>query len=188
MNGLQLRSLVKSSGELELSLARVESPEPAAGEVLVRVEAAPLNPSDLGLLFGPADMTTAVASGPPDQPVVTAKIAPAAMKGMAGRMNESMPVGNEGAGLVVATGASPAAQALLGKRVALLGGAMYTQFRCIAVEQCLPLPEGASLFVNGAKNERTELVRLFTTPTLAPGKSYQYVMKAEISSRRKATQ
>ena len=149
MTGLQLRSLVKASGELELSLAQIQTPAPADGEVVVRVEAAPLNPSDLGLLFGPADMARAVASGTADQPVVTAPIAPAAMKGMAGRMDESMPVGNEGAGTVVAAGASPAAQALLGRRVALLGGAMYSQFRCVAVAQCLLLPDGATA-VDGA--------------------------------------
>ncbi len=149
MTGLQLRSLVKASGELELSLAQMETPAPADGEVVMRVEAAPLNPSDLGLLFGPADMARAVASGTADQPVVTAPIAQAAMKGMAGRMDESMPVGNEGAGTVVAAGASPAAQALLGRRVALLGGAMYSQFRCVAVAQCLPLPDGATA-VDGA--------------------------------------
>ena len=149
MTGLQLRSLVKASGELELSLAQIQTPAPADGEVVVRVEAAPLNPSDLGLLFGPADMARAVASGTADQPVVSAPIAPAAMKGMAGRMDESMPVGNEGAGTVVAAGASPAAQALLGRRVALLGGAMYSQFRCVAVAQCLLLPDGATA-VDGA--------------------------------------
>src|SRR6201989_2087829 len=74
MIGLQLRSLVKKSGELELSLARVPVPEPAADEVVVRVEASPLNPSDLGLLLGPADMSTAKAGGTKDNPTVTAKI------------------------------------------------------------------------------------------------------------------
>ena len=149
MTGLQLRSLVKASGELELSLAQVATPAPADGEVVVRIEAAPLNPSDLGLLFGPTDMARAVAAGSADQPVVTAPIALAAMKGMAARIDESMPVGNEGAGTVVAAGASAAAQALLGRRVALLGGAMYSQFRCVAVAQCLLLPDGATA-VDGA--------------------------------------
>ncbi len=153
-NGLQLRSLVKKSGELELSLVSVPTPEPAADQVVVRVEAAPVNPSDIGLLFGAADMATATASGTPDSPVVTARIPEAAMKSMAGRLEQSMPVGNEGAGTVVAAGASPAAQALLGKQVAVLGGAMYSQFRCVPAEQCLLLPsdataaEGASCFVN----------------------------------------
>ena len=165
MTGLQLRSLVKNSGELELSLAQIETPTPADGEVVVRVEAAPLNPSDLGLLFGPADMTKAVASGTADQPVVTAPIAPAAMKGMAARIDESMPVGNEGAGTVVAAGASPAAQALLGRRVALLGGAMYTQFRCVAVAQCLPLPDGASA-ADGASSFVNPLTALGMVETM----------------------
>jgi NADPH:quinone reductase len=154
MKSLELRSLIKSSGELELSLAEVEVPAPGADEVLVRVEAAPINPSDLGLLFGPADMAAAVATGTAARPVLRAPIAPAALKGLAGRLDQSMPVGNEGAGVVVAAGASAAAQALMGRRVAMLGGAMYTQFRCIAVEQCLLLPadatsaDGASCFVN----------------------------------------
>ena len=151
---LQLRSLVKQSGELEVSLASVPVPEPAANEVLVRIEASPINPSDLGLLFGAADMSSVKASGSPERPVVRARIPDAAMKAMAGRMDVSMPVGNEGAGVVVAAGASEAAQALLGKTVAVLGGAMYAQYRCIAADQCLVLPaeatpaDGASSFVN----------------------------------------
>ena len=64
--GLQLRSLLKKSGELELSLANVPTPEPADDEVVVRVEATPINPSDLGLLIGPADMSTAKVSGTKD--------------------------------------------------------------------------------------------------------------------------
>ena len=154
MTSLELRSLITASARLELSLADVEVPTPGPHELLVQVEAAPLNPSDLGLLFGPADMSQASASGTPDRPVISAPIPAGAMKAMAGRMNESLAVGNEGAGRVVAAGSSPAAQALLGRRVAMLGGAMYAQHRCIAVEQCLPLPadasaaDGASCFVN----------------------------------------
>src|SRR5258708_23448392 len=98
--GLQLRSLLKKSGELELSLAKVPTPEPAEDEVVVRVEGAPINPSDLGLLIGPADMSAATVSGTKEQPVVTAKVPEAALKAMAGRVEESLPVGNEAAGLV----------------------------------------------------------------------------------------
>jgi len=141
---LQIRSLVRSSGELELSLQEDAIPQPAANEVVVRVEASPMNPSDLGLLFGAADLSTAKASGTPERPVVTARIPEAAMKAMAGRADQSMPVGNEGAGLVVAAGSSPQAQALLGKTVAMIGGAMYTQYRCIDAAQCMALPEGAT--------------------------------------------
>ena len=152
--GLQLRSRVLPGGTLELSLLSQSVPLPAADEVVLRIEAAPINPSDIGLLFGAADMATARASGTADQPVVTATIAERAMPAMAGRLDQSMAVGNEGAGVVVAAGASAAAQALLGRTVAVLGGAMYSQFRCVKAEQCLLLPEGttaaegASCFVN----------------------------------------
>jgi NADPH:quinone reductase-like Zn-dependent oxidoreductase len=152
--GLQLRSLIKKSGELEISLATVPTPEPAPDEVVVRVEASPINPSDLGLLVGAADMTTAKASGTKDAPVITAKVPEAGMKAMAGRVDESMPVGNEGAGVVIKTGSSDAAKALMGKTVAMIGGAMYAQYRTLKVNECLPLPagvtpaEGASCFVN----------------------------------------
>src|SRR3954470_10754070 len=152
--GLELRSLIKTSGELELSLASVPIPEPGPEEVLVRVEASPINPSDLGLLVGAADMSTAKSSGTGDAAVVTAKVPDGAIRAMAGRLDESMPVGNEGAGVVVKAGASEAAQALLGKTVAMIGGAMYAQYRCVRAADCLVLPpgttaaEGASCFVN----------------------------------------
>ena len=153
-DGLQLRSLVKDSGELELSLARVATPAPAADEVVLRVEATPINPSDIGLLFGAADLATLAVRGSGERTVATARIPDAAMKAMAGRLGQSMPVGNEGAGTVIAAGASASAQALLGKTVAVLGGAMYSQYRTVKAELCLPLPpgtpaaEGASCFVN----------------------------------------
>src|SRR6266568_6934221 len=151
-SGLQLRSLIKKSGELEISLVDVPTPEP--DEVVVRVEASPINPSDLGLLVGAADMSTAKASGTRAMPVITAKVPEAAMKAMAGRLDESMPVGNEGAGVVIKTGSSDAAKALMGKTVAMIGGAMYAQYRTLKVRECLPLSagttpaEGASCFVN----------------------------------------
>jgi NADPH:quinone reductase-like Zn-dependent oxidoreductase len=152
--GLQLRSLIKKTGELELSLVMVPTPEPAADEVVVRVEAAPINPSDIGLLFGAADMATAKLSGTETNPVVTAKVPETMMRAMAGRLDASIPVGNEGAGVVVMAGASDAARALLGKTVAMIGGAMYSQYRCLKAADCLVLPdgatpaEGASSFVN----------------------------------------
>jgi NADPH2:quinone reductase len=152
--GLQLRSLVKNNGDLELSLTSVPVPVPAANEVVVRVEAAPINPSDLGLLFAGADLIKASQRGTQAQPLVAARIPDAALKSMAARFGVSMPVGNEGAGVVVEAGSSEAAQALLGKSVAVLGGAMYSQYRCVPIEQCLLLPadatpaDGASSFVN----------------------------------------
>src|SRR3954470_24966686 len=152
--GLQLRSLIKKSGDLEISLVSVPTPEPGPDEVVVRVEAAPINPSDLGLLVGAADMATAKLSGTKESPVITAKVSEPGMKAMAGRLDESMPVGNEGAGVVIKTGSSDSAKALMGKTVAMIGGAMYQQYRCLKVAECLPLPadatpaDGASCFVN----------------------------------------
>jgi NADPH:quinone reductase-like Zn-dependent oxidoreductase len=152
--GLQLRSLIKSSGELEISLSNVPTPEPGPDEVVVRVEATPINPSDLGLLTGAADLSTVKVSGSKESPIVTAKVPEAGMRAMAGRLDQSMPVGNEGAGVVIRTGSSEAAKALMGKTVSMIGGAMYAQYRCIRVSECMPLPagtsaaEGASWFVN----------------------------------------
>ena len=151
---LQLRSLIRKDGTLELSLADVPVPRPGPDEVLVRVEAAPINPSDLGLLFGPADMGAAKAAGTASRPVVTAPIPERLMRMVAGRVGQSLPVGNEGAGIVVDTGSEAQAKALRGKTVAILGGAMYAQYRVMAAKQCLVLPpgtkpaEGASCFVN----------------------------------------
>jgi NADPH:quinone reductase len=142
--GLQLRSRVMSNGDLELSLTRVPTPVPAANEVLIRIEAAPINPSDLGLLLAGADLTKATQVGTTDQPRVAARVPEAALKSLTARFDASMPVGNEGAGVVVEAGSSAAAQALLGKTVAALGGAMYSQYRCVPLEQCLVLPEGAT--------------------------------------------
>ena len=153
-SGLQLRSLIKKSGELEISLLEIPTPEPSADEVVVRVEASPINPSDLGLLVGAADMTTAKAGGSKDAPVITARVSEAAMRAMAGRLDQSMPVGNEGAGVVVGAGSSEAAQALMGKTVSVIGGAMYSQFRTVKASDCMALPagttatEGASWFIN----------------------------------------
>ena len=152
--GLQLRSTVKEDNTLEITLVDMAVPEPGPDEVLVQVEATPLNPSDLALLFGPADLTTIRVSGTAEQPVVIADIPAALMKMVAGRIGQSMPVGNEAAGTVIGAGASDAAQALVGKRVGIIGGAMYSQYRCVNAFMCLELEagttaaEGASCFVN----------------------------------------
>ncbi len=153
-SGLQLRSEVRTDGTLRLSLVDEPTPAPGPNDVVVRIEAAPLNPSDLGLLFGGADMATAKATDTAGRPEVIATLPPAAVAMMAGRTGQSLPVGNEGGGVVIAAGESPVAQALLGRTVGVLGGAMYSQYRTLNVAQCLPLPEGvtpkqgASCFVN----------------------------------------
>lgn len=153
-SGLQLRSLISKDGALELSLAKVDVPEPGPDQVVVKVEASPINPSDLGLLLGPADMASFKSSGSGDGVKVTAKVPAASLPFLATRLGESMPVGNEGAGTVIKTGSSEAAQALKGKMVSMVGGSMYAQYRLLNARDCQPLPagttaaEGASWFVN----------------------------------------
>lgn len=150
--GLELRTLITSAGTLELSLVDVPVPAPGPGEVVVRIEAAPINPSDLGLLVGPADLSTIKAGGTADRPVITATVPPQAVKMLAARLDQSLAVGNEGAGTVVAAG--PGAEALDGRLVATFGGAMYARYRLVKAADCMVLPagataaDGASCFVN----------------------------------------
>jgi len=150
----ELRSLVTEQGTLRLSLEDVPVPAPTSSQVLVRVEAAPINPSDLGLLLAGADMASATVGGTSEHPVVTVPLAEGALRALSGRVGKSMPAGNEGAGTIVAAGAAPEAQALLGRTVAIAGGAMYAEYRTTDASACLVLPEGtsaregASSFVN----------------------------------------
>ena len=151
-SGLQLRSTVHSDGRLELSLREAEVTQPGAGEILVRVEATPINPSDLGVLIGPADLSSFTVGGTADKPTAVATIPAQRMPAMKARLDQAMPVGNEGAGVVI--GAGEGAEHLLGKTVALLGGAMYAQYRLARAADVMVLPEGitpaqgASCFVN----------------------------------------
>ena len=110
---LTMLTLVTPEGQLEISLTRAPMPVPKDHEVLVKVLAAPINPSDLGLLVGAGDMTAATASTRDGLPVITAPVPDAGMRAMAGRVGEAMTIGNEGCGTVVAAGASPEAQAVL---------------------------------------------------------------------------
>lgn len=141
LRGLELRSRVSASGELVLSLEDVEVVDPGPEEVVVRVEAAPLNPSDIGLLLGPADLATLRAEGTPERPVLVASVPAARLGALALWLDQSMPAGNEGAGTVVRAGSG--VQEMVGKTVGMLGGAMYTRYRTLSVESCIALPEGA---------------------------------------------
>ncbi len=151
---LQMKSRVNGDATLNLILMDVDIPEPADDQVIVRIEAAPINPSDLGVLFGPADIGQAATTGSGKDSVLSAPIPEHLMPRLAARSGKALAVGNEGAGVVVSAGSSDAAQALIGKTVALFGGAMYAQYRCIEAANCLPLPagatprDGASSFVN----------------------------------------
>lgn len=150
----QLRSLVTPEGRLRLSIEHVPVPTPAPHEVLVRVDAAPINPSDLALVLAMADLDGATQEGTADAPVVTAPISSAVMRGLAPRVGQSLPAGNEGCGRVVAAGESPDAQALLGRLVGFVGGTTYSEYCAAPAMMCMALPEGttpeqgASCFVN----------------------------------------
>jgi NADPH2:quinone reductase len=152
VTGLELRSTVDDAGTLTLSLEEVTLSAPADDEVIVRVEAAPINPSDLGLLLGPADVSTIATTGSAARPTATFTIPRERLGGVRARIGQSLPVGNEGAGTVIAAGDS--AKALIGRKVGMLGGAMYTQYRKLKMRDVVPLPEGtsaadgAALFVN----------------------------------------
>ena len=151
---IQLTSTISEDNKLTLALQNIEMPQPSADEVVIRIEAAPLNPSDLGVLFSAADLSTAVQSGTENNPVVTADVPAQFMPSLKTRVSKVTPVGNEGAGTVVAAGSSPAAQALMGKMVAVIGGGSYRQYHCANIQSCLVLKEGttakqgASSFVN----------------------------------------
>lgn len=150
--GLELRSMITAAGRLELSLEQVEIGAPGPGEIVIRVEATPINPSDLGLLIGPADLAGAVEGGSAERPTLTAPVPMARMAGVAARLDQSLAVGGEGAGLVIAAGAG--AEALLGRRVSAAVGGMYAEYRRLDADAALPLPDGltpvqgAAAFVN----------------------------------------
>lgn len=151
---IQLVSTISADNKLTLSLQDIDMPQPGTDEVVVRIEAAPLNPSDQAVLFSAADMSTATQSGTEERPVITADVPAQFMPALKTRVGKGTPVGNEGAGTVVAAGSSPAAQALMGKTVAVIGGGTYRQYLSANVQSCLVLKdgttakEGASSFVN----------------------------------------
>ncbi len=152
---LQLRSTVSGDAKVVLSLAEVDVPVPGPDQVLVRVDAAPVNPSDLGVLLAGAALGDLTAGeGPGGLPWASAPLGPAAMRAAAARVGKPLPVGNEGAGTVVAAGSGELARGLLGKVVAVAAGGMYSQYRVVDAADCLRLPEGttpaegASAFVN----------------------------------------
>ncbi|MBT5924010.1 MAG: zinc-binding dehydrogenase [Cellvibrionales bacterium] len=150
----QLLSTVTSKGELRLALAQVDMPTPGPNEVIIKVEATPINPSDLGVMFGWSTMTEASSSGSGKESVLTAPVSPQGMQIMKARIDQSLPVGNEGAGTVVAAGDGELARSLMDKVVAVMGGGMYAEYRCVDASMCLPLlagntaKDGASSFIN----------------------------------------
>lgn len=150
----QIQSTVTEAGKLHLAVAEVPRPTPRENEIVIEVHASPINPSDLGLLLAGADLDTLVSVGTDELPAVEADISPKAFAGLSGRLGDSLPVGNESAGVVVDAGSSSQAQSLIGRTVASLGGAMYAEARAVHMDSALVLPDGtdpragASMFVN----------------------------------------
>ena len=151
----EIRSTVTSEGDITISMVNVAMPVPKDHEVLIKVEAAPINPSDLALLTTfAADLDSLTLTGSGDDTIASMKVRPALMGAMKPRLDQAMQAGNEGSGVIVAAGANPEAQALIGKTVGVAGGAMYAQYRCVAAQSCLVMDEGttsaeaASSFVN----------------------------------------
>ena len=142
----QLHSTVTQDGKLQLAVATVDKPEPSDDEVLIRIEASPINPSDLGSFFGPADMSTATATGTSENPIVAAEVPKHLMPAAAARVDKPVPLGIEGAGIVESVGGSEAAHLLVGRAVALMGGAMYSEYRVAKADQCLVMPNGIPLW------------------------------------------
>jgi NADPH2:quinone reductase len=178
LHGLELRTVISPGGALRLWLQDVPVPEPAVDEVVVRVQAAPLNPSDIGVLFGPADLATLRAAGTTDRPEVIATVPTARIDGVRGRVDQALPAGNEGAGTIVAAGYD--AHDLVGRVVAARSFGMYAQYRLVKLADCLVLPEGtaplagASAFINPltalgmVETMRLEGIRPSSTPRPHP--------------------
>ena len=151
---LRLETCIEDNGTLKLSLGEVPVTAPASDEVVVQIQASPINPSDLAMMLGTSDVSTARQSGTPDRPVITVDIPPQGRAAMANRVGKAYGIGNEGAGVVVAAGDSDAAQSLLGRTVACRGGELHAQFRTLKATQCFALPddvsptEGAACFTN----------------------------------------
>jgi NADPH:quinone reductase-like Zn-dependent oxidoreductase len=147
-----LRSLITAEGQLRISLDTLPLDPPGPGELLVRVEASPINPSDLGSMLGPADPATFRAEGTPEHPVLVADVPRESLASIKGRLGQPLPIGNEGAGTVIAAG--PDVQHMIGRKVAMAGGGLYATLRKLPAAGVIPLPEGASaadgaaMFVN----------------------------------------
>jgi NADPH:quinone reductase len=152
-SGLELRTRITSNGELNLWLEETPVTEPGPDDVVIQIEAAPLNPSDIILLLGPTDLSTMKAGGTSARPTLTASVPGSMLAGLKARLDQALPAGNEGAGVVVAAGSH--AQHLLGRTVAARSAhGMYAQFRTVAASACMVLPDtttpeqGASAFIN----------------------------------------
>ncbi len=152
VTSLELRSEITPDGQLRLSVEELAVEPPGPDEVLVRVEAAPINPADLAVLLGPADVETLTEEATGGRPVTTAAVPDRLLALVAGRAGRSLALGLEGAGVVVDAGAN--GRHLVGKVVSSGAGRMYTQYRTLPASDVVAFPDGvtaqqgASAFIN----------------------------------------
>lgn len=148
-SGKQLFTTLAADGTLTVEIEEVSVPDPTGNQVLVKMEAAPINPSDLAILTGAADLENAVYSNGK----FAATMPEPFNKASKARHGQKLPAGNEGAGTVVAAGDGAMAQGLVGQRVACVPGNAYSQYVLADAMMCMPLGDhsaeaGASAFVN----------------------------------------
>jgi NADPH:quinone reductase-like Zn-dependent oxidoreductase len=159
----QLFTLISNEGQLEISLKTVDVPQPKAHEVIVRIEAAPINPSDMWPMFGPANLAEGVLSE--DKSTFSAPVHKGILPRIKSRLGQVLPIGNEGAGTVIAAGDSEAAQSLMGKTVAILTGGTYAQYCCVPAQACIVHNESTSA-INAASSFVNPLTALGMVETM----------------------
>ena len=149
----EMRSMVTKEGYMEISIIETQIPKPKGNEVLIKIEAAPINPSDLGRLLSYAADLSDISTMEGSQPTqIKIKLKEKLMSPLKPRLDQSLSLGNEGAGVVVDAGSE--AKEMIGKTVGLAGGGMYCQYRCMPANNCLLMDdqtspeEAASSFVN----------------------------------------
>ncbi len=141
---LQLRTLISQEGELNAHLIEGEVPVPSGNEVLIRIEAVPINPSDVGRLLSAVKIDSLRSVEGSSLPAAQGELPQSVLPSLAARLGKALPAGNEGAGVVVAAGDSPEAQALLGRTVAIFSGKMYQQYCTARATDCLVFAEGTN--------------------------------------------
>lgn len=150
IEGRQILSTLTADGAITAEIVPFTLPTPTGNQVVVRVEAAPINPSDLSMLFGPAD----IEQGEYSPGKVVARMAPNFAAMMRARHGLPLPMGVECAGTVIAAGDGAAAQAILGKRVSCVTRTAFATHAMTEAPMTIALPDdvtaaqGASTFVN----------------------------------------
>lgn len=179
LQGLELRATLSPVGTMRLGLDEVPVRTPGPGEVLVRVEAAPVNPTDLLLLAGPVEIASMAAGVENGRPILTAQVPAAFMPALRPRIGMKLTAGLEGAGTVIAAGKG--AEAWIGRTVAMWDGGMFAQYRTLSVENCALLPADVSA-AEGASNSTNPMTALAMVETIRRQGHRAFVQTAAASN------